>query len=178
MFFSFPVDDSIEFDFHSLCVAFPKYKRSFSIVNGGFLDINEGKYKLEKIENVNKVARKLLKNRMNYELGQMLLRLAIKKSGEYLLRNLNNELGMLLGIFNSLSEEADTRQCENMPFEIFYSRVKLKEGEYTIKLVPNFRNQLTYDLYDKFDKQNTNEKIFVKKNRTVFVQFNTPCGSF
>lgn len=178
LFFSFPVDDSIEFDFHSLCVAFPKYKRSFSIVNGGFLDINEERYKLEKIENVNRVARKLLKNRMNYELGQMLLRLAIKKSGEYLLRNFNNELGMLLGIFNSLSEEADTRQCENMPFEIFYSRVKLKEGEYTIKLVPNFRNQLTYDLYDKFDKQNTNEKIFIKKDKTVFVQFNTPCGSY
>ena len=154
LFFSFPIPSDKDFNFNILRVAFPEYKKSFSVIDKGFLKIDNEVYTLEKLEDVSRVAKKTLSERRNYELGQMLLRLAIKKSSEILLRESNQYLGIALGIFNSLTEQADTRHWENLPYEIFYTRVRLSEGNHVIELKPDFNDKVTYEIFKKFNVEN------------------------
>ena len=57
-----------------------------------------------------------------------------KKISEYLLREENDDLGAALGIFNALTEHADTRNWQSLPQDIYYARIPLKDGENTISI--------------------------------------------
>ncbi|MDR2402269.1 MAG: hypothetical protein LBD32_02295 [Cytophagales bacterium] len=178
LFFAFPIPSDDIFDLQILTIAFPRYKKSFSVLERGFLKINDTDYELEKLEDVNKIALKTLSERMNYELGQMLLRFAIKKSSELALRRVNAYVGMAMGLFNAIAEKSDTRHWKNLPFEIFYSRIKLPEGNYSVQLEQDFNDRVTYDILKKFNRKNfKQEEVFIKKNQTSFLQFNTLFGS-
>ena len=178
LFFTFPIPSEDLFDLQILSIAFPIYKKSYSVIEKGFLKIDNKSYELEKLENVNKIARKTLSERMHYELGQMLLRFAIKKSSEMMLRKANEYAGIALGLFNAITEEADTRHWKNLPFEISYSRVKLLEGNYSVQLSPEFNDRVTFNIFKKFEnKKFEHQEVFIKKNKTSFLQFNTLFGS-
>lgn len=175
LFFSFPMPSDTSFDLKMLRVAFPKYKKSFSVVEKGFLKVDDREYELERLEDVNRVAKKTLSERRNYELGQMLLRLAIKQSSEMFLRQSNKYLGMALGLFNALTETADIRHWENLPLEISYTRIRLPEGNHIVKLAPRFNDKVTYEISKKFNIKD--EEVVIKKGKTTFLQFNTLFGS-
>ena len=114
--------------------AFPKYLerkpyfRNAEVVAGGT------KYPLEQAQNVNEIALKTLEDRMARELGTGLLRLALKQAQEYVVRKKNENLGALLSIANALSEKADTRNWQALPYSISYTRIPLPEGEQTLEL--------------------------------------------
>ena len=46
----------------------------------------------------------------------------------------NEDLGAVLGIFNALSEHADTRNWQSLPNRIYYIRIPLREGENSISI--------------------------------------------
>ena len=175
LYFCFPFPTDEDFNLEILRVAFPEYKKSFSIIDRGFLKIDDTVYELERLEDVNRVAQKTLSERRHYELGQTLLRLAVKKSSEIFLRKTNEYLGMALGLFNALTEKADTRHWENLPFEISYTRVRLPEGNHIVKLAPDFNDKVTYKILQRFNVDP--EEVTIKKGKTTFLQFNTLFGS-
>ena len=68
------------------------------------------------------------------EIGKVAIRLGTKKISEYLLKDKNKDLGAALGIFNALTERADTRNWQSLPNRIYYIRIPLKKGENSISI--------------------------------------------
>ena len=60
--------------------------------------------------------------------------MALKKASEYTLKKDDKAIGALLGIFNTLTEKADTRNWQTLPHSIYYARVPLPMGQTTVKL--------------------------------------------
>jgi hypothetical protein len=115
-------------------VAFPKYTERAPVYNGAVLRYNQDSYPLEMAQNINKIAFQSLKDRMFREIGSNLLRLATKQALEQLSRNENENLGALVSIVNAMTEKADTRNWQSLPYALHYTRVPLSAGDHTLML--------------------------------------------
>lgn len=109
-------------------VAIPKYNERAPIFRQANLEIAGKNYKLEKAEDINKIAFYSLNQRMGLELSKSLLRLALKKLAEKELREESEGWGAVLGAFNAYTEKADTRNWQTIPHTIYYTRAHLPEG--------------------------------------------------
>ena len=58
----------------------------------------------------------------------------LKQAAEQSTRKRNENLGALLSIASALSEKADTRNWQTLPYNIHYARVPLPEGESSLEL--------------------------------------------
>jgi uncharacterized protein len=138
--FNFPKSSYSENDLKGLArieffhVAFPKYIERLPYFHEANLQVNGVKYNLEMTENINKIAFKVLDERMGHEFGKALIRVALKKASEYSLKKEDKTMGALLGIFNTLTEKADTRNWQTLPHSIYYARVPLPVGQTTVTL--------------------------------------------
>jgi hypothetical protein len=54
--------------------------------------------------------------------------MAVKKAGEYALRQQNKEAGAVLGLANAITEQADTRSWTILPSDVSYIRIPLSVG--------------------------------------------------
>ena len=116
-------------------VAFPKYvSRVPYYANASILDTAGIVGQFEKAEDINAIAYKSLDDRMAKEIGEALLRVALKQAAEQLARKENQGAGMLLGLVNAFTEQADTRNWQLLPYSINYTRIELPEGENKIDL--------------------------------------------
>jgi hypothetical protein len=121
-------------DLRFLRVAFPKYVERKTVYDQAYVELNGQKYPLELAENVNDIAFKSLHDRMLRELGNSLLRLAIKKFEETQIRKDNEGLATAVSIFNAISEQADTRNWQSLPHSIYYTRVPISDTVKTVKM--------------------------------------------
>jgi hypothetical protein len=110
-------------------VAYPKYTSQQSFYTNAEIITDSISYPFQLTQDYEQIAFKTLKDRTFREIGKLALRLGTKKVSEYVVRNQNNDLGALLGIFNALTEGADTRNWQSLPNTISYTRVPLKKGE-------------------------------------------------
>lgn len=115
-------------------VAFPKYLERKPYFNAASLEINNQQYPLELGENINAIAFKVLQDRFWRDLSNSLLRLALKQAAEQQLRNQNQNMGALLSVINAVSEKADTRNWQTLPYSISYARIPLHEGKNSVNL--------------------------------------------
>ncbi len=121
-------------DIQIIRMAIPKYVERPPLYTSGYLTTTDGaSYPVELAENINAIAFKSLHDRFLRDLGQALLRLALKKAAELALRKENQDAGMVLGLFNAISEQADTRNWQTLPFAIHYARVSLPAGESVVQ---------------------------------------------
>ncbi len=121
-------------DLQIIRMALPKYVERPSLYSSAFVTTSDGaQYPLDLVENINEIAFKALNDRFLKDLGQALLRLALKKVAEMELRKQSNEAGLALGIFNAISEQADTRNWQTLPHDIQYARILLTSGEQTVE---------------------------------------------
>ncbi len=144
-------------------VAFPKYIERPTYYRSAAITTNGAEYTLEKAEDINQIAFKCLRDRMLRELGQSILRLATKKAAEYAVRRENQDLGAVVGIVNAITEKADTRNWQTLPYSISYTRVTLPEGQQNITLKTK-----------AFDNRTQREYPFqfaIKRGKTVFQAF-------
>jgi uncharacterized protein len=135
MVFNFPSSSISSSDASNLAalkvfrIAFPRYVdtppffRSFEITNDGMT------FYPEDIQPLNQIAKQSLQDRFMKEMGDALLRFALKKAGEYALSKENKDAGALLGIANAISEQADTRNWQTLPRSISYVRIPLHTGK-------------------------------------------------
>lgn len=134
-------------NFRALRVAFPKYVsrppqyRSAQVV-GSWGEV----FPLELVQNVNRIAFQSLQDRMWREMASSLARLATKKALEELAYRENKNIGAVVSIVNAMTEKADTRNWQTLPFAIHYTRVALPEGTQQISIVPDTQesNKLTH----------------------------------
>lgn len=143
-----------------LRVAFPKYVEREPLFTTAQIQTDSLSYPLELAQNVNAVAFQCLKDRMLREMANGLLRLATKKVMEEAVRGENENLGALVSIVNAMTEKADTRNWQSLPYSISYCRVPLPEGNHQVEL------QAT-------GKANSNEsfEFTIKKGQTTFFAY-------
>jgi hypothetical protein len=116
-------------------VAFPKYvKRNPYFSQASIIKDSITKIDFQLAQNYEDVAFKTLRDRTLREIGKVAIRLGTKKISEYLVKDKNEDLGAVLGIFNALSERADTRNWQSLPKSIYYIRIPLKKGENSISI--------------------------------------------
>ncbi|PQJ72898.1 COG3014 family protein [Polaribacter butkevichii] len=123
-------------DINIFNVAFPKYIARTPYFSGATILKDSTKIgSLQMVQNYEDIAFKTLKDRTLREIGKTAIRLGTKKLSESLLRDQNKDLGAVLGIFNAMSEHADTRNWQSLPNAIYYARIPLKKGENTISVL-------------------------------------------
>ena len=69
------------------------------------------------------------------EITDAVIRLGVKKAAEFAIRKENQNLGTAVGIFNALSEKADTRNWQTLPYSIYYTRVFSDPGEKEVEFI-------------------------------------------
>lgn len=115
-------------------VAFPKYVERPVFFDNASISIQDTTLQLHPVEDVNKIAKQVLAQRMTLEFSKALLRAALKKVTEYEMRKENKALGSIFGIINALTEKADTRNWQSLPHGIYYCKVPMKLGTNEIRL--------------------------------------------
>lgn len=168
--FAFPAPpsgstNSLLGDIKMVRAAFPKYLSRVPYYSHAVITYDHSNKELEVAEDINNIAFATLEDRMMRELGTGLLRLALKQLAEYQIRQQNQNLGALVSVFNAVSEKADTRNWQTLPYEIAYARIPLKPGKNSIELkcYPKNGRQIDVNTFD-FD---------VKEGETVFQLFHS-----
>jgi hypothetical protein len=97
-------------------------------------------------------------------MGTAILRMATKKALEAAARKENDDLGSAISIVNALTEKADTRNWQTLPYQIAYTRVSLPEGENTVdfKMTSSTVTAKTQTL-----------KFNISKGKTTFFTFSS-----
>jgi hypothetical protein len=109
-------------------IAFPRYVERPLYFQSGQIISDSIKYDVEIAEDINKIAFHSLRERMVLEFSKGLLRAALKKATEHSIRLEDQALGAMIGLMNAITEHADTRNWQTLPYFISYARVPLKEG--------------------------------------------------
>ena len=169
--FPFYLEDDEEYeekglsDLKVLRVAFPKYEERPLLYQKASIRTAQGaSFPLQRAEDVNAIAFRILQQRMLQEFGKSLLRLAVKKAAEYGVREKNDDLGALLGVVNALTERADTRNWQTIPHSIYYTRVPLPVGEQTVTLKTSGNNTAT---------QSHSIMVTIQPKQTTFSTFHS-----
>ena len=145
-------------------IAFPKYTSRPPVYQSANLMLNDSiGIPLQLTEDINAIAYKVLQDRMFRDLGNSLLRIALKKSIENIARNEDKNIGFLIGLVNTATEKADTRNWQTLPYSISYCRVKLPPGEHLLKLQTNSQHGIEEHIIN----------IPIKENRTRFFNYHT-----
>lgn len=168
--FSFPAgsgDESASLnDLRTLRVVFPKYVSRDILFNSAALQWDGGSNALFKVEDIDKVARQLLHQRMVKEMAESLMRVAIKKAAEAAIRKENEGLAVAASIVNMATEQADTRNWQTLPHEIHYTWADIDPSvkKVNLKLASS-----------QFSSYNTTKEINVniEQNRTKVVTFHS-----
>ncbi|KZS38253.1 hypothetical protein AWE51_19300 [Aquimarina aggregata] len=159
-----PIDYSDDVGLDIFRVAFPKYVSRQALFRKASIQIDSVEYPFQLTENYNNIAYKTLKDRTYREIGNVALRLVTKKTSEYLLKSKDELSGNLLGIFNAITEGADTRNWQSLPEHIHYSRVPVKQG----------KNKLDVVLEDRYNNTTTKSISIQKYGSLVFAKITTP----
>lgn len=143
-------------------VAFPKYISRVLAIKSASVSIESLKEtsSFNVVQNLDKIAYVSLKDRMLREMGEALLRLALKQVAAAQARKQNDLLGAAVSIAGAISEQADTRNWQTLPSFIGYSRIQLEPGTYEAKF--------------KTEKQELPFQATIRKNATTFKVFQSP----
>jgi hypothetical protein len=121
----------------SLRIAFPKYVTRDKRYTQVEVNLGSQIFPLEVVENVNAVSYQALEDRKARELGNSLMRLAVKKGIELALREQDQTLGAIAGLAGAISEKADTRHWQTLPYEVLMKRIPVQAG--THQLILNWK---------------------------------------
>jgi hypothetical protein len=113
-------------------VAFPKYVERKPVYTKATVSCSNDNHSFEMAQDINEIAFKTLRDRMIREMANAILRIATKKALEALADEQNENLGTLVNIINTVTEKADTRNWQTLPYSISYARIPLHEGKNTI----------------------------------------------
>lgn len=115
-------------------IAFPRYLSRPPVFDRTKVEVNGQVIRPERAQNLQSIAHRSLQDRFAREMGNALLRFALKKSAEVALRRENREAGMILGLANVFTEQADTRNWQTLPAQIHYARIPLNEGQNELRI--------------------------------------------
>lgn len=150
-------------DLRIIRVAFPKYVTREPIYSGATIQTDSLHHETMQIaEPVSAIAHKSLNDRMLKEFSEALLRLAIKQITESQVKKKNEGLGAVVGLINAITEQADTRNWQLLPYAIYYKRINLPAGHHQVTLQPvgSTTNMVT-----------RSDSVSIRNQETSFVSF-------
>lgn len=122
-------------------LALPKYVSREPYYQKAILKYNNKSFDFQIVEDVNAIAYKSLEDRMTKELGEALLRAALKQIVVYKAgKEKKDGLALAASIYGAISEQADTRNWQLLPHSINYSRVPLTETQNSFDFVAFGKN--------------------------------------
>ena len=139
-------------------VAFPKYIERKPVFTNAHAVHNGKTYPLQLVQNINDIAFKSLNDRMVREMAQAIGRLATKKALEALADEHDENIGTLINIVNTLTEKADTRNWQTLPYSISYARIPLQQGE----------NRIVLETFTQNGSRQTREFRFMGKKGKIY----------
>lgn len=140
---SWPVSDKNDrqdmLDMNFIRLALPKYVTRVPVYNSAILVANNNRYQLQMAENINAIAFKSLQDRMAKELAIGIGRVIAKQLAVHQLKKNKDQQGFAAAamIYGAVSEQADTRNWQLLPYAIHYARLKIKPGKQQIKFMTN-----------------------------------------
>lgn len=145
-------------------VAWPKYLTRVPLYNKAqIVDSLNNRSDLCLAEDINAIAYKSLDDRMLKEIGEAVLRLALKQAAEQVARNQNEGAGLALNLLNTFTEQADTRNWQLLPYSINYTRMFLPVGPQKIRLETSNKDSVEKNEFF----------VDMKKGQTNFQAFQT-----
>jgi len=162
--FSNPDESSKISDLKFVRMAIPKFNRRDPLIQSAKLIGPNDSYPLEMAENISEIAIANLEDRIFKELAMTLGRVALKQAAEAAAREQNENLGVAVSLVNALTEKADTRNWQTLPYSISYQRVPVKAGQRQLKLVTQSSN---------IPNDTVNFQINIEPNQTVFRTFHS-----
>jgi hypothetical protein len=139
--FPYKVDNNDLLDMRFFRLALPKYVSREPYYQKAILKYNNKSFDFQIVEDVNAIAFKSLEDRMTKELGEALLRAALKQIIVYKAgKEKKDGLALAASIYGAISEQADTRNWQLLPHSINYSRVPLAETENSFEFVAFGKN--------------------------------------
>lgn len=157
-------------DLQVLRVVFPKYMKRNPLYSKGSITLSGQVYPFELAEDINEIAFKTLHDRMVRELSNSLLRVATKKGIEYAARKQNEWLGFAVGLANAITEKADTRNWQTLPYSVYYARIPLSSGENRIDL--RFSSDKAAPLIQPITVESHSRKTHFRVFQTMDIQNN------
>jgi hypothetical protein len=151
-------------DLKFIRVAFPKYIERKPLLGKGEVKAGGKVAQFEVAEDINAIAFKTLHDRMLRELSNSLMRLALKQAAEAAARKQNEALGAAISAFNAITEKADTRNWQTLPYYVSYLRMSLPEGDHQLQMTGYAGVQSSYT---------DQRQVSVKKGGTNFELFTT-----
>lgn len=115
-------------------VVVPKFVERLPLYQSANLMFNGQKQALDKAEDINAIAIQNLRDRIMREIGEAVIRTALKLAASEAARSKNEGLGLALNLASAISERADTRNWQTLPHDIFYTRMSLPPGTHTLTL--------------------------------------------
>jgi hypothetical protein len=146
-------------------VAFPKYVERKPVYTNATVSCSNQNHSFELAQDINEIAFKTLRDRMIREMGNAILRIATKKALEALADKQDENLGTLVNIINTVTEKADTRNWQTLPYSISYTRIPLHEGENSITLKTSSPNAPTKTKEYTFNGREG--KIYFQSHHTI-----------
>ncbi len=145
-------------------VAWPKYvTRIPTYKKAVLIDSLNNVFKLDIGEDINAIAFKSLDDRMLKEIGEAILRLALKQAAIAYAKKENEGAGAALSILSAASEKADTRNWQFLPYSINYTRAFLPIGKQNIVL----------ETSSNINSEKNNFMVNMEKGKTNFQAFQT-----
>ncbi len=148
-------------------LSLPKYVTRTPSFQSANLTSKVGSYQFYLAQDINAIAYKSLKDRMLKELSIGLTRLALKQLAVYKASQDKQKEGLALAasVLGAISEHADTRNWQLLPYQISYTRIKLPIGNQELKFKAVGENAVQIE---------KSISVEVKPNQTQFVSFQTP----
>lgn len=145
-------------------IAFPKYVSRVPLYTKATISLNETNisYPLQLAENIDAIAFRSLEDRRLKELTEALLRFALKQLAAQVASQEHEGLGAALSLVNAITEQADTRNWQLLPYSINYARVSVPTGE--VKLIFNPSNT-------QGASENIPFQFNISKGNTTFTTF-------
>jgi uncharacterized protein len=129
-------------------VAFPKYLERKPVYTQAEVKVNGRDIPLQRAQDLNAIAFKTLDDRMVREMANSILRLATKKALEAAVRSENQDIGAAVGILGALTEKADTRNWQTLPYEIHYARIPVEPGRQKIEFIATGSKQSESEFFE------------------------------
>lgn len=117
-------------DMKIIRMALPRYVSRKPVYNQAWVNFNNQKYNFNLAQDVNAIAYKSLEDREVAELTKGLLRVALKQLLAHEAAR-QNQAGLALAaqLYGAVSEQADTRNWQLLPYHVSYTRINANPGK-------------------------------------------------
>lgn len=145
----------------NLRVAFPVYNHPKQNLFTAEININQQRYSMETVEDVDALARYSLAQAMPGIMARATARAVVKYNTQHTAQENGSIAGLLMTITNLVTERADTRSWTTLPQEIQLKRILLPVGEHQLQIQMLSAVGQVVDIID--------EKVVVKPGQPSFV---------